>query len=96
MRIALNRQRARRAVPHDDPASLSTAREAAPAADAELPDGPLWASVAALPARQREAVVLKYVADLDHPTIARVLDTSPTMSRRLVSDALTTLRKAVP
>ena len=52
--------------------------------------------MAALPERQRTAVVLKYVADLDHPTIARVLDTSPTMSRRLVSDALSTLRKAVP
>ena len=91
----VHRQRARRAVPHDDPASLSTAREAAPAADAELPDGPLWASVAALPARQREAVVLKYVADLDHPTIAGVLGTSPAMSRRLVSDALATLRKDV-
>ena len=47
-------------------------------------------------ASRRTAVVLKYVADLDHPTIARVLDTSPTMSRRLVSDALSTLRKAVP
>ena len=91
----VHRGRARRAVPHDDPASLSEG-PAAPAADAGLPDGPLWASVAALPPRQREAVVLKYVADLDHPTIARVLDTSPTMSRRLVSDALSTLRRAVP
>jgi DNA-directed RNA polymerase specialized sigma24 family protein len=63
---------------------------------AERPDELLWTRVAALPERQRTAVVLKYVADLDHPTIARVLDTSPTMSRRLVSDALSTLRKAVP
>lgn len=93
----VHRQRARRAVPHDDPASLATgpAGPAAPAADAALPDGPLWASVAALPPRQREAVVLKYVADLDHPTIATVLGTSPAMSRRLVSDALSTLRKDV-
>ena len=89
-----HRGRARRAVPHDDPASLSEG-PAAPPADAGLPDGPLWASVAALPPRQREAVVLKYVADLDHPTIATVLGTSPAMSRRLVSDALATLRKDV-
>ena len=93
----VHRGRARRAVPHDDPASLATGPAAlsAPAADADLPDGPLWASVAALPPRQREAVVLKYVADLDHPTIATVLGTSPAMSRRLVSDALATLRKDV-
>jgi len=91
----LHRGRARRAVPHDDPASLASG-PAAPAADAALPDGPLWARVGALPARQREAVVLKYVADLDHPTIAAILGTSPAMSRRLVSDALATLRKELP
>jgi RNA polymerase sigma factor (sigma-70 family) len=91
----VHRGRARRAVPHDDPASLSTAPPA-PAVDADLPDGDLWALVGALPPRQREAVVLKYVADLDHPTIAATLGTSPAMSRRLVSDALATLRKDVP
>ena len=95
----VHRGRARRAVPHEDPASLS-AVTAAPAADTDLLDGPmldepLWASVAALPLRQREAVILKYVADLDHPTIAAALGTSPAMSRRLVSDALATLRKDV-
>jgi RNA polymerase sigma factor (sigma-70 family) len=87
-----HRGRARRAVPHDDPAALSTV-PTAPAADAALPDGRLWAAVAALPDRQREAVVLKYVADLDQPTIAAALGCSPAMSRRLVSDALATLRK---
>ena len=96
-----HRGRARRAVPHDDPASLASVTKAAPAADVTLLDGPmldqpLWASVAALPPRQREAVVLKYVADLDHPTIAAALGCSPAMSRRLVSDALATLRKDLP
>jgi len=56
------------------------------------PDEVLWARVAELPERQRHAVVLKYVVDLDHPSIAKALSTSPTMSRRLVSDALATLR----
>ena len=88
-----HRGRARRAVPHDDVASLPSAAPASPAADAALPDEPLWRLVAALPQRQREAVVLKYVTDLDHPTIAAMLGTSPAMSRRLVSDALATLRK---
>ena len=71
-----HRGRARRAVPHDDPASLS-AVPSAPAADAALRDDPLWTRVGALPPRQREAVVLKYVADLDHPTIAATLGTTP-------------------
>ena len=62
--------------------------------DADLPDDDLWASVAALPERQRAVVVLRYVADLDHAQIARALDTTPTMSRRLLSDALATLREA--
>lgn len=88
-----HRGRARRAVPHEDVASLASAAPSAPAADATLRDEPLWRLVDALPQRQREAVVLKYVTDLDHPTIAAILDTSPTMSRRLVSDALATLRK---
>jgi len=91
-----HRGRARRAVPHDDMASLvgvASAAPTAPAADAALPDEGLWHRVSALPQRQREAVVLKYVSDLDHPTIAAMLGTSPTMSRRLVSDALATLRK---
>ena len=91
-----HRGRARRAVPHVDPGSLDHPSMSAPAADADLRDGPLWQRVAALPGRQREAVVLKYVADLDHPSIAVALGTTPAMSRRLVSDALATLRKDLP
>jgi RNA polymerase sigma factor (sigma-70 family) len=91
-----HRGRARRAVPHEDPAVLEHRTASAPAADAALPDPSLWDRVACLPARQREAVVLKYVGDLDHPTIAAALGTTPVMSRRLVSDALATLRKDLP
>jgi RNA polymerase sigma factor (sigma-70 family) len=90
-----HRSRGRRAVPHDDPASLF-GHPTSPPADAALPDGDLWARVGSLPERQREAVVLKYVADLDHSAIAAALGTSPAMSRRLVSDALATLRKDQP
>lgn len=90
-----HRGRARRAVPHHDPASLVTGPATA-GPDESLPDADLWRRVAALPSRQREAVVLKYVADLDHPTIATALGCSPAMSRRLVSDALATLRKEQP
>ncbi len=88
----VHRSRSRRAVPTDDDAVLE--RSAAPVAGPEerLGDDALWSRVARLPERQREAVVLKYVGDLDHATIAELLGTTPTMSRRLVSDGLQTLR----
>lgn len=60
---------------------------------ANWPDPEIWQAVAALPERQRLAVTLKYVTDLDHRAVAAALDTTPAASRRLVSDALATLRK---
>ena len=62
----------------------------------EPPDETLWAAVRALPRRQRTALALRYVVDLDHAQIARILETTPTASRRLVSDALTSLRRTLP
>jgi RNA polymerase sigma factor (sigma-70 family) len=59
---------------------------------AEWPDPDLWLAVQGLPERQRVAVTLKYVGDLDHHGVAAALDTTPAASRRLVSDALATLR----
>lgn len=59
----------------------------------DWPDPELWRAVARLPERQRTAVTLKYVGDLDHPAVARALGTTPAASRRLVSDALAVLRK---
>jgi RNA polymerase sigma factor (sigma-70 family) len=53
---------------------------------------PLWTAVRALPERQRIAVALRYVADLDHAQIAAALGTTPAASRRLTSDALAVLR----
>lgn len=58
----------------------------------DWPDPDLWRAVARLPERQRVAVTLKYVGDADHHTVAAALDTTPAASRRLVSDALATLR----
>ena len=84
---------ARRTLPVADAADLPAAPSVAGPAD---PRPELWAAVAGLPERQRAAVALKYVTDLDHREIARVLDTSPAMSRRLVSDALATLRLSIP
>ncbi len=58
----------------------------------DLPAGDLWDAVRALPERQRLAVALRYVVDLDHAEIAELLGTTPAATRRLVSDALRTLR----
>lgn len=92
----LHRARARRAVPAEDIAVIGevTGRAMVRGPEKDRPDEGLWSRVADLPDRQRHAVVLKYVVDLDHPTIAKALGTTPAMSRRLVSDALTTLRLA--
>ena len=89
-------RQARRTTPHEDPTDLAGSRPVGRAITippAEAPDQLLWQRVSALPDRQREAIVLKYVADLDHHQIASILDTTPAMSRRLVSDALATLRR---
>jgi len=93
----IHRSRGRRAVPAPDIAVIGdvSGRSLVEGPEGDRPDEALWSHVAELPERQRHAVVLKYVADLDHPSIARALGTSPTMSRRLVSDALATLREVI-
>jgi RNA polymerase sigma factor (sigma-70 family) len=93
----VHRTRSRRAVPANDIAAIGDAsgRELARGPEKDRPDEGLWARVADLPERQRHAVVLKYVVDLDHASIAKALGTTPTMSRRLVSDGLASLRLAI-
>jgi RNA polymerase sigma factor (sigma-70 family) len=89
-----HRSRSRRAVPTDD---LPEPAQAAPGADALATQGDslLWERVRSLPARQREAVALRYVADLDHAGVAAAMGTTPAATRRLVSDALAALRSEV-
>ncbi len=90
----VHRSRGRRAVPAPDVAVIGeiSGRPLVTGPENDRPDETLWSHVADLPERQRHAVVLKYVVDLDHATIAKALGTTPAMSRRLVSDALATLR----
>lgn len=87
----VHRARARRAVPVPEPASAGRA-PSVPGPEAALPDEGLWAAVRALPERQRTAIALRYVADLEHAEIARLLGTTSAATRRLVSDGLATLR----
>jgi RNA polymerase sigma factor (sigma-70 family) len=93
----VHRSRARRPVAVPDVTPLEATRASprtAPPADleAQVTDGDLWQAVRALPERQRIAVALRYLADLDHAELARQLGTTPAASRRLVSDGLTALR----
>ena len=89
-----HRRTARAATDPYDPAELPDT-PAAPSQDPLDPDDALWVAFRTLPERQREAVVLRYVADLDHAAIAHALATTPAMSRRLVSDGLASLRRTL-
>jgi len=86
-----HRARGRRALPVEDVATVDT--RAAPAAD--QPDPALWSAVEKLPARQRSAVVLRYVADLPHREIAAAMGCSEEAARRSLYEGLTNLRKVV-
>ncbi len=89
-----HRGRGRRPVPTDSEILCHAGDRGVAGPEASAPDDELWGHVARLPERQREAIVLKYVGDLDHRAVAALLDTTPTMSRRLVSDGLKSLREA--
>jgi RNA polymerase sigma factor (sigma-70 family) len=67
--------------------------ERAAPARSEPPNGDLWAAVAALPEKQRAAVVLRFVADLSHREIGAVLDCSDAAARRSVHEGLKRLRE---
>ncbi len=56
-------------------------------------DDALWRRVRTLPDKQREAVALRYVADLSHREIAEVMETSEAAARRNVFEGLEQLRK---
>ena len=61
----------------------------------QLSDGSLWQHVRRLPPKQRQAVSLRYVADLSHREIAVVMQTSEAAARRNVYEALVHLRAHV-
>jgi RNA polymerase sigma factor (sigma-70 family) len=61
----------------------------------EPSDGSIWQHVRSLPPKQRQAVSLRYVADLSHREIAVVMQTSEAAARRNVYEALVHLRAHV-
>jgi RNA polymerase sigma factor (sigma-70 family) len=92
-RCATDSFRGRRELPVASMAEVADSPET-DADPAETPARPeLWAAVRCLPERQRTAIALRYVADLDHTQVAEALGTTPAATRRLVSDALRSLRE---
>ncbi len=83
--IDLYRATDRAAVPVADP-------DPAPATDHDPPDDQLWRRVRALPDKQRQAVGLRFVLDLDYRGIGRVMDTTEAAARRNVFEGLRALR----
>jgi RNA polymerase sigma factor (sigma-70 family) len=57
------------------------------------PEPALWADVRSLPAKQRDAVVHRFVADLAYAEIATVMGTSVEAARRNVHEGVTKLRQ---
>ena len=60
--------------------------------DHPAPDPELWSEVQSLPGKQRAAVALRFVSDLPHDEIGRVLGCSEEAARRNVHEGLKKLR----
>jgi RNA polymerase sigma factor (sigma-70 family) len=81
---------------------VRAARPTAPLTDAPEraaqppePDPALWAEVGALPAKQRSAVVLRFVNDMAYRDIGTVLDCSEDAARRSTHEGVKRLRKVI-
>jgi RNA polymerase sigma factor (sigma-70 family) len=84
-----HRATGRRAVPLADPPELVVADRDGTGDEA------LWASVSALPDKQRGAVVLRYLLDMPYAEIGRVLGCSEPAARQNARAALAALRQEV-
>ena len=92
-----HRSRARRAVPSEDVAALahagSTRAPVAPSPEASLPDTGLWGRSPGCPSGSATRWCSSTSPTSTTPPSPSALETTPAMSRRLVSDGLATLRK---
>jgi RNA polymerase sigma factor (sigma-70 family) len=88
-----HRARSRRPEPRDELGDVS-APDAGGGGVGDL-DGAVWSAVAGLSESQREAVALRYAADLSYREIAQALECSEEAARRRVADGLSALRKTL-
>lgn len=87
--VDLFRARARDAIPVAEP-------DAGSVPEHELRDDELWDHVRALPDKQRHAVTLRYLLDLEYAEIAAMMQISAEAARRNVFEALKGLRDRLP
>ncbi|MFL5310835.1 MAG: RNA polymerase sigma factor [Myxococcales bacterium] len=66
---------------------------AAPEAAESLIDDELRGALDALPAKQRGAVIYRYLADLSYAEVGELLESSATAARRSAADGIASLRK---
>jgi RNA polymerase sigma factor (sigma-70 family) len=92
-RKAIDGYRARRRAPVPVPA---LPHEPAAGGVDEVPDSALLAAVDALPAKQRQVVAYRYLADLSYPAIAEIVGGSADAARRSAADGIATLRRSYP
>ncbi|MGW5309309.1 RNA polymerase sigma factor [Nocardia thailandica] len=59
-------------------------------------DAGVWAAVANLPDKQRQAIAYHYVAGLPYAEIARILGGTADAARRAAADGMKTLRRTYP
>lgn len=85
--IDAHRARARAPQPTEDLEPLTGVQ------DAPIVDGEIWGQVRTLPDKQRQALTLRYLADLSHREIAGVMETSESAARRSVFEGLRRLRQ---
>ena len=84
-----HRARARRPEPREELPEQASAEGNPGAADGA---GELWARVGELPPKQRQAVALRFAADLAYADVARALECSEDAARRSVHEGLKRLR----
>ncbi len=85
-----HRANGRRPLPVADVDEVGTGE---PARDETIwADDGIWATVGALPPKQRAAVALRYACDLPHSEIAAALGCSPAAARRSLHEGMKRLR----
>lgn len=90
-RKALDHHRARAKAPRPSDALPE------PAVDQADPgEDPVWEQVRSLPTRQRQAVTLRYAADLDYAAIGAALGCTADAARRSAHEGIKKLRQEVP
>jgi RNA polymerase sigma factor (sigma-70 family) len=75
-------------VPDVEPVAADAGADSADATAQEL-----WKDVARLPDKQRQAVALRFIADLSHREIAQVMGTSEAAARRNLFEGVRRLRE---